>query len=243
MNTEILEDLGLSKSEIKIYLSLLEIGSTTAGEIIKKSNLQNSVVHRALNSLIEKGLINYIIEGKRKIYTATDPENFNKYIEDKKERFQDILPELKKKQLSAKEIKSATIYNGKRGIKEVYYKLINLPEAKEYNTFGGGQECVSFMGLEWWNLLHKKRVLNKLQSRQVFDLSVKNVAGNIESNPITKIRYLPANFASFQETVIVEDYVAINVFSNQGYSFLIKDKKVADGYRKYFELMWKKAKK
>jgi len=242
MNTEILENLGLTKSEINIYISLLELGSSSAGEILRKSKTQNSVVHRALNSLIDKGLVNYVIEGKKKIYTATDPENFNKYIDDKKERFKQILPELKKKQLSAKEIKSATIYNGKRGIKEVYYKLINLPKAKEYNTFGGGAQCANFMNIEWWNLLHKKRVLNKLPARQVFDYTVKPLAEDIESNPITKIRYLPEKFAQFQETVIVEDYVAINVFSNEGYSFLIKDKKVADGYKKYFEALWKIAK-
>jgi sugar-specific transcriptional regulator TrmB len=242
MKTEILEDLGLTKSEISIYLSLLEIGSSCAGDVLKKSKLQNSVVHRALNSLIEKGLINYVIEGKRKLYTATDPENFNKYIEDKKERFLEILPELKKKQISSKEIKNATIYHGRRGIKEVYYKLINLKNAEEYNTFGGGVDVANFLGIEWWNLLHKKRVLNKLSSRQIFDLTVKPLAGNIESNSITKIKYLPANFAQFQETVIVGEYVAINVFSNEGYSFLIKDKKVADGYRKYFEALWKIAK-
>jgi predicted transcriptional regulator len=242
MKTEILEDLGLTKSEIAIYISLLELGSSCAGEVLTKSKLQNSVVHRALNSLIEKGLINYVIEGRRKIYTATDPENFNKYIEDKKERFQQILPELKKKQSSFKEIKTATIYNGKRGIKEVYYKLINLPSAKEYNTFGGGIDCANFMDMAWWNLLHKKRVLNNLPARQIFDNTVKPMAQDIESNKLTKVKYLPENFAQFQETVIVDEYVAINVFSNQGYSFLIQDKKVADGYRKYFEALWKIAK-
>jgi len=242
MDIEILEDLGLTKSEIKIYISLLELGSTNAGNILKKSKLQNSVVHRALNSLIEKGLVNYVLEGKRKIYSATDPENFNKYIDDKKERFKQILPELKKKQLLAKEIKSATIYNGKRGIKEVYYKLINLPNSKEYITFGGGLDVAKFMGDDWWMLLHKKRVLNNLPARQIYDETVKYIGIEIIKNPITKIKYLPSNFAQFQETVIVKDYIAINVFSNEGYSFLIKDKKVADGYRKYFEALWKLAK-
>jgi len=242
MKTEILEDLGLTKSEIAIYISLLELGSSCAGEILTKSRLQNSVVHRALNSLIEKGLINYVIEGRRKIYTATDPENFNKYIEDKKERFQRILPELKKKQFSAKEIKNATIYNGKRGIKEVYYKLINLPSAKEYLTFGGGIEVARFMDEKWWQGLHTKRIYNNLKSRQIYDKTVKYIGEEVKKRKISKVKYLPENFAQFQETVIVDDYVAINVFSNQGYSFLIQDKKVADGYRKYFEALWKIAK-
>lgn len=242
MKTEILEDLGLTKSEINVYISLLEIGSSNAGDVLKKSKLQNSVVHRALNSLIEKGLINYVIEGKRKIYTATDPENFNKYIEDKKERFLEILPELKKKQASFKEVKNATIYNGKRGIKEVYYKLINQKNAKEYLTFGGGVDVAKFMGEKWWEGLHTKRIYNNLKSRQIYDKTVKYIGEDVKKRKISKVKYLPENFAQFQETVIVEDYVAINVFSNDGYSFLIENKKVAEGYRKYFEALWKIAK-
>ena len=60
MDISILEDLGLTRGEVKVYIALLEIGSSSVGQIIEKSGLQNSVVHRALNSLIEKGLISYI---------------------------------------------------------------------------------------------------------------------------------------------------------------------------------------
>lgn len=242
MDTEILEDLGLTNAEIKTYLTLLELGSSTAGLILEKSGVQNSVVHRALNSLIEKGLVNYIKEGKRKVYQATNPENFNQFIDDKKRRFQEILPELKRKQASARQFESATIYKGKRGIQEVYNLLISNKEAKEYNTFGGGKQCADFMGMTWWISMHTKRVANKLPSRQVFDESVREVAPPITSKSLTKARYLPAQFASFQETVVAGDYVAINVFTEPAYSFLIKDKKVAESYKKYFELLWRIAK-
>ncbi|MGV8150224.1 MAG: TrmB family transcriptional regulator [Candidatus Woesearchaeota archaeon] len=242
MDTEILEELGLTQSEIKTYITLLELGSSTAGNILEKSGLQNSVVHRALNSLIEKGLINYVLEGRRKIYQATDPESFITFIDQKKNKFMQILPELKNKQNTLKEHETATIFKGKRGIQEVYYKLINL-KAKEYNTFGGGEECANFMGLHWWENLHKKRAENKLPSRQVFDETVRPIGKNILSNPITNIKFLSGEFAQFQETVIVDDYVAISVFTENAYSFLIKDKKVAEGYKKYFELLWNMAKK
>jgi sugar-specific transcriptional regulator TrmB len=40
MDTEIFEDLGLTKTEIKIYLTLLELGSSSAGKILENSKLQ-----------------------------------------------------------------------------------------------------------------------------------------------------------------------------------------------------------
>ena len=241
MDTDILEDLGLTFTEIKIYLALLELGSASAGTILEKSKLPNSTMHRDLNSLIEKGLVDYILEGKRKIYQATNPEHFLNFIEDKKKRFEEILPELKEKQRIVKEKESASVYKGIRGIKEVYSIMINA-KGKEYNTFGGGPITAEIMGFTWWLNLHKRRVANKLPSRQVFDESVRWGGKEIKKNSLTRIRYVDKEFAQFQETVIVGDYVAIVVFSENPYAFLIKDKNVADGYRKHFELLWKIAK-
>ena len=69
MDTQILEELGLTKTEVKIYITLLELGSSSAGAILEKSKLPNSTLHRDLNSLIEKGFVNFILEGRRKIYS------------------------------------------------------------------------------------------------------------------------------------------------------------------------------
>ena len=243
MEIEILEDLGLTKTEISLYLKLLELGSAPAGTILTKSNLPNSTLHRDLNSLIEKGLINYIYEGKRKIYQATNPEHFFEFIEDKKRRFEEILPELKKRQIPSIANETASIYKGIRGVKEAYNIMINT-KGKEYNTFGGGPITAKIMGFTWWLNLHQRRIANKLPSRQVFDLLVKEIdKGQIARKPLTDIRYLSKEFAGFQETVIVGEFVTIAVFTENPYAFLIKDKNVAESYRKYFELLWKVAKK
>ena len=241
MDTEIFKELGLSESEIKIYITLLELGSSTAGEILTKSQLQNSVVHRGLNSLIEKGLISFISEGKRRIYSAIDPENFYDFIDEKKRKFTELLPELKKKQKQINKKETASIFKGIRGIKEVYNFMINQ-KGKEYLTYGGGKPCAEKMGNTWWLNIHQKRISKKLKARQVFDESVKQIGKDIGLLKLTNVKFLPEEFAQFQETVIVGNYVAINVFSEEPYSFLIHDKHVAEGYKKYFEILWKRAK-
>jgi len=241
MDTEIFKELGLSESEIKVYISLLELGSSTAGDIISKSKLQNSVVHRALNSLIEKSLISIVLNGRRRIYSAVNPENFFNFIEDKKVRFKEILPELKKKQNLTKVKENAFVFKGIKGIKEVYNLMINQ-KAGEYLTYGGGKPCVEKMGETWWLNLHQRRIANKLKARQIFDKSVQEIGKKIEQLKFTNVRYLPEEFAQFQETVISGNYIAINVFSEEPYSFLIQDKNVAEGYRKHFEILWKRAK-
>ena len=243
MDVSILEDLGLTQAEIKIYMTLLELGSSTAGKILKKSKLQNSVMHRALNSLIEKSIINYILEGRRKIYQATDPEHFYNFIDEKKSRFTDILPELKKKQKLAKKKEKATVYKGIRGIKEIYSLMISQ-KSKEYNTFGGGiQVTYQVMGETWWKNLHTRRIANKLKSRQVFDESIRKFGKELDKRQLSQVKFLPKQFAQLTETVIVGNKVAIIVFTENPYGFLIEDKIVTDSYRKQFELLWKMAKK
>lgn len=240
MDTGILEDLGLTPAEIKTYLALLELGNSTAGPLLQKSDVQNSVLHRSLQTLLQKGLISYILKGKRKIYQATDPENFYNFMEDKKRRFEEILPELKKKQQFAGKKENAIIYQGIRGINEVYRQLREEP-GKEYLSFGGGKVCEERMGTSWWKNHHLKRIQNKLPSRQVFDLTVRVFGKELIKKSLSQIRYLPANFAQFQETVIVGNLVAITLFTDEPYSILIRDSLVAEGYIKYFKILWENA--
>ena len=53
----ILEENGFSKAEAKVYLTLLKLGETKSGQIIKQTSLQSSVVHNALNTLADKAFL------------------------------------------------------------------------------------------------------------------------------------------------------------------------------------------
>ncbi len=243
MDTTILEDLGLTQAEIKTYIALLELGFSSAGKILEKSHLQNSVLHRALHSLIEKGLISFIKEGKRRIYQATNPENFYDFIENKRQRFDQLLPVLKQKQQFTKETQTAEIYKGKRGIITLYTTVLNSP-GKEYNTFGGGTRVTyDIMGETWWKNLHLKRIEKKIPCRQIFDETIRRFGLELNKKPLTNIRFLEAEYEQLQETIIRGDHVAIVIFSESPYGILIKDRALADGYKKQFEILWKKAKK
>jgi sugar-specific transcriptional regulator TrmB len=241
MNTSILEDLGLTQAEIKTYIALLELGSSTAGPILEKANIQNSVLHRALHSLIGKGLITYILESKRRIYQATNPENFHDFIENKRRRFDQLLPELQKKQQLAKVQTAAEIFRGKRGLTQMYTTILNCG-GKEYNTFGGGTRVThNVMGEFWWKNLHAKRLTKRLKCRQVFDETIRKFGQWLNKKKLTKIRFLPKQQEQLQETIICGDYVGIAIFTESPYGVLIHDPVVADSYRKQFEILWKKS--
>ncbi|PIN90566.1 hypothetical protein COU60_01365 [Candidatus Pacearchaeota archaeon CG10_big_fil_rev_8_21_14_0_10_34_76] len=242
IDTSILEDLGLTNAEIKVYLGLLELGDSSAGPILQKTGLQNSVVHRSLHGLIDKGLVSFILERKHRIYQASDPKKFFTYLEDKKKKFERLLPQLEKKRQMARDHKEAQIFRGKKGINEIYTQLLNS-EGKEYNTFGGGKRVTfDVMGEEWWKTLHIKRIAKKIKSRQVFDTTIKDYAIKLNKLPYTNIRFLSQEFEQLTETVIIGDFVAIIMFTEDPYGILIHDKILAENYKKQFEILWKQAK-
>ncbi len=243
MNARILEDLGLTKAEIAAYVALLELGSSGAGAVVKRSGLQNSTTHRALNSLAGKGLISFVMEGRRKVYQATDPDHFYDFMEDKKKQFEEVLPELKRMQAASKSESDATVYRGKRGITEAYNRLLGCG-GKEYLTFGGGRRVTyDVMGEDWWKRLHSKRIKLGIAARQVFDETILEFGRELNRRPLSRVRFLSQAFEQLSETVIIGDCVAMAIFSDNPYAILIRDRELADSYRKNFEILWKKARR
>jgi len=77
----------------------------------------------------------------------------------------------------------------------------------------------------------------------VFDETIRKFGNELNKKKLTNIKFLPKEYSQLQETIIIGDYVGVAIFTENPYGVLIKDKVVADGYRKQFEILWKKAKK
>jgi len=59
MDTKLLQEIGLTNSEITIYTTLLRTGVIKAGELVREVNLHRSRIYEAINRLTEKGLVSY----------------------------------------------------------------------------------------------------------------------------------------------------------------------------------------
>ena len=76
----VLEKLGFSPNEIRVYLTLNDHGSTKAGRIAKIAKIDRSNCYNALKSLTEKGLVSYVLIGEIKWFQATGPKRLLEYI-------------------------------------------------------------------------------------------------------------------------------------------------------------------
>src|SRR3989344_8787493 len=108
MDISILKEVGLTDGEIKVYLALLELGSSTTGPMINKSGIARSIIYQILEKLMQKGLVSQIIKEKTKYFQAAEPNRILGYIDerekqldDNKKKIEKLLPELLLKQKMA----------------------------------------------------------------------------------------------------------------------------------------------
>ena len=208
MDITILEDLGFTNAEIKIYLALLELGTSTAGPIIEKSGLQSSVVHMTLNKLVTKGFVSFVKEGQRNHYQATNPEHISTYIDEKKKQFEQILPELLIKQQLAKQKFEMTAFRGIKGVKELLLELLEAG-GKEHHTFGSSKKSL-MLGESFWLNYHKRRLEKGIFAKLLFNESLrtwckKNKYGNVQ------YRFTKKGFEPLTETMRIAGVPRLHV--------------------------------
>ncbi len=239
MNTEALEGIGLSQTEIKVFLTLLELGETKANNIIKKSSLQSSSVYNAVNSLISKGFISYIKKSQIKYYRAADPEAILDYIELKKGEYLKLLPQLKEKQNKTNN-EGVEFYKSFKGIKTLISQLLKDSKKGDiYRSFSVddfGQFQTS--GNKVFKLIKQLFIEKKIITKGIFH---ENTRRKPTKDSIMEKRYL--NIPLLPNTLIFQDRVAIISWKDEPSGILIHSKDIADNYAEFFDHMWKIAKK
>lgn len=107
---EMLIRLGLSEKEAKVYLATLELGTDTAQNIATKADMNRATTYVILEKLMNQGLATTSEEGKKTVFTASDPHELTHYLEEQKREI-----ESKKQYLDSAISQLMAIYNAKSG--------------------------------------------------------------------------------------------------------------------------------
>src|SRR3989344_622954 len=87
---DILHKVGLSEGEIKVYGALLDLGATSTNKIHEKTGIERRNIYDILNKLIERGLVTYIDENKRRTFKLAHPNALIGYLEEKKKQIEHV---------------------------------------------------------------------------------------------------------------------------------------------------------
>lgn len=242
---EKLVELGLSKNEAKIYLFLLKNPHITTGPIIKETGIANSRVYESLNSLINKGLVSYVIQKDGKYFDASPPEKFIEKEEERRKKINSLIPDLRRLKIN-KELKTNTaVFEGFEGFKTAFKKIIDdCPKEETIYILGFSEQPYATESLRTFlKNMNLKSAEKKQKLKILMDNSSKKTFGkDREKEKYSEIRYMPKGYISPSAIDIFQDSVYIFLWEEKPYVFMIKNKRIAESFKQYFNFLWNLAK-
>ena len=244
-----LKSAGLSEREALTYLDLQQYGESQTGKICERTRIPSSQIYAILNSLLEKGLVNFKIVNNIKVFRASDPDSlatlFNekeKQIEAEKEQLLDFISKLKVKPSGISKLSDFKYYSGMSGIKSLYTEIINSwKTGDEYYIASAPLESFSKLEGFFLDVVHKKRTKDKVKLKILINKIGKKWGYVREKMPLTEVRYMEINTRT--EYGVLNDYFFLITYGKQPYGLLIKDENFAQTYKVFFDLLWGHAKK
>jgi sugar-specific transcriptional regulator TrmB len=241
----LLREIGLSEGEIKVYSALLDIGRAPLNRIHEKTGIERRNIYDILNKLIERGLVTYVLENKRRFFQLSHPTKIVGYIEEKrlglgktKEALEKELPQIIEKFSAAKTEIGAEIFRGPEGIKAVWEDMLNH---KGIYWLGSGRyvpkKFPSFFAQ--WN---KKRIVKKIRIYNLLRQEMRREIGKPWQFEST--RFLPKEFSGNPIVIAIWGNKLGNfLYGESLFAFVIESKELADSYRLYHKYLWEKVAK
>src|SRR3989344_1905685 len=164
MDTKILEELGLTLGEIKVYLALLKLGSSSTGPIAKESQVSRSKLYIILDKLEKKGLASHVEEKGVTYFQAAEPSKIKDYLKEKEETvkklqqdFEKFLPQLEAFHKESGRVQRVSVYQGFKGIITAHEHIyVKLKKGEMYYYVGISKDQPEFQHI-YWRKDHERR--------------------------------------------------------------------------------------
>ncbi len=163
MHEDILEDLGLTRNESLVYLSLLKLGKSKSGKIVKKAGISSGKIYETLNKLISKGLVKTVTENGVKQFIANNPEMLLSYLKDKQNSLKDkekelekLIPSFNSLKIREDNLEMVSLVRGLKGVSAVVYQTLEKSESPFYimGVRSSKEERYNNFWMNW----HRERV-------------------------------------------------------------------------------------
>jgi len=239
-----LQKMGFSKNLSTVYLTLLKLGKAKAGELIKQSGLQRSVVYSALKELVRRELVSEVDENGVALFGLNDPDNLIREAKEKEEKIKNVVAEIKK--WHAPVPREVVVSEGLDAIMRATDRSLLAPKGETMYVLGAPSSNLQpELDKHWHDYYHKARVRKGIKFMGLYDSKVEQSAIDYRNNmPDSEAKYMPEGLEMPIWFNICMDVVSIMVpGEDPPLVFTIKSKPTADAMKKYFDYFWKLGKK
>lgn len=241
MYEKLLQDLGLTQNEAKIYVSLLELKKANIWNISTRAGIHRRNVYDTIQNLIDKGLAYKVLPHKTSTFAPVHPEKLKEFLEDKQQDLENSLPLLVKKFRKVENPQSIYVYKGVGGLKN----FIDLIIKEKSDIYGIGSKGTWFDPRisTFAKRAEKKYKQAKIKSHIIYDEEMRQHEDVIKiiggEHKFLNKKYIGESSVDiFGEYVAVYSGVNIKNLEQDINIFIMKDKSLAEDYRRWWRFMW-----
>lgn len=237
----------LTSGESKVYLSLIELGSSSVGNIIKKSRVSHSKIYDILERLSQKGLVSSSINNGKQYFSAADASRLKALVDEEKNKIQETERTLEPliKQINLRKNSSAptsllSSYEGIKGMKTVLESiLLELNKNEEVLMIGSPKQMGEQAGgyLKDWQ---KRRINSGAICKIITDVDAISWDEEWwEKSKKQKITFTKKSTSISPSYIIITKYSVTTIyFSTHILSFVVRQEDIAKKYKEFFTLLW-----
>ncbi|MBU0578182.1 hypothetical protein KJ742_05030 [Patescibacteria group bacterium] len=238
-----LTNLGLTKEESKVYLSILELGGSFVSAIARRAGVNRSTCYHTLDNLVKKGLVSSYQKGKVLHFTAEDPNRFMQMAEERVEKTKDLIPQLISLSNTLAFKPKIRFYEGIEGIKSIFEDILTTKE--EVLGYTSIKDVGKLIPDYFKRYCHKK-VKNGIKTRYITPATEEGVdmideyyPKKYDPNLLEVLMVNPKEFNFQNEIAIYGNKVAIiSLNPDELIGLIIESKTFSDSMKSFFDLAW-----
>lgn len=254
MLENIFSKFDLKEEHIKIYLSLLEGGLLSAGDLAKRLAIPRSTLYGFLYDLVHKGLVRQSEKAKVIIWQAESPEKINDLLDEKinsfeqaKQNLANVLTDLKDKRKTDFISPHFQYFEGSEGLRQVM-KDVLLYRDISVESFWPIKDMLDVLGNDFFIYFNHKRISQNIYIRAIWPESKKvdikqNIFLGVGKEFKREIRLSPPDIECSMGYFTYKNKAAFISSKKESFGFIVESLELKELLLTQFELLWKASKK
>jgi sugar-specific transcriptional regulator TrmB len=239
-----LQDIGLSEAEARLYLVGLELGPTTILNLSKVSEIKRTTIYGMIENLVSKGIFEIQIDGWKKLYAASSPQNLQTLIQKNYQNLLTIIPQLESINSQDKEEVYLKTHSGSENLANLYLKVLNqLDPNSDYLIIGNSSLFEIVLPEFAYQFFVERARICKARNIAIKALFVDNEGSREQikhqDKLNIKIKLLPKGTDLKTNYVITNNIAVFHQTIDHGSAFETNNPHIIETQRELFELLWK----
>lgn len=242
LSDEILELIGLKPKDMKVYTTLLKLGTAPLRRVAQECGLNRGTVYDALKRLLDLGLVSHMDAKTHRYFTAEDPQKLTGLatrrevaIKEAQLKIRTAVPGLRELLGSSGHRPSVRYYDGERGVRDILEDVLQVTGRAEHRLYRiYSSQGIRDLIAHAWPGFTKKRISSKVEVKTI------SIGKGGTTHGLDERKWLSESVAAPTYTFIYPGKVAfVSVDERkQLFGVIIEDDAIAATQIMIFDALW-----